>query len=117
MTATISEGDYVRFTRMITPAKKQRVRSSTGQNFDYETQPAMLIEHAGQGVVRKVAKNPKRFGDERLRTARVDTGGILKIVTAVIDDAVIIGTQTHMDLGCEAKPIAMSQYDVTGDGA
>ena len=111
----IEANDYVTFTRMIKPAVRQRVRSTTGEKFDYEVSPAELVECSGSGLVRRVAKNKKKFGAETYQTGRVATAN--GVVTAILDDAVIIGTQTRMDLGCEAVASVPSMYDTQGDGA
>lgn len=110
----INPGDYITFTKMIRPAVKRRVRDSVGGVHDYEIEPAELIEYHSAGLVKRVNKSQKVFGTTAYTVGRVQTSD--GVVTAVLDDAVLIGIQQHLfDLDLLADH-AISMYQ-DGDHA
>lgn len=108
----INPGDFIGFKRIIKPAVKRRIRDSVGGVHDYEIEPAELIQHAGSGQVQRVAKSQKVFGTTAYSTARVATSN--GVVTAIIDDAVLIGVQQQLFDTQQAPQAVIGMYD---DGA
>lgn len=113
----ISVGDFVRFTRVIKPQKARSHRPKhLTETFTAILEPAALIEQGGSGLVLKVNKTSKSFDGKKYRVGRVDAGPLLGVVTAVLDDAILVGVQQSM-LAHETGRDQQTMYQTTGDGA
>lgn len=97
-------GDYIEFTRIIRPAKKGRWERGSlfGTHWIHEI-PEAVINEPGSGRIEKIGKD-RKIGDDRFRVARVATGAWMGVVTAVLDDAVLIGKQMTLEVGNESAP-------------
>lgn len=77
--------DFIKFTRVI---------ASGGRFRDDE-----VVRRGGSGSVIRVNKGKKKVRDGSVyATASVDCGGAVGIVNAVLDDAIIIGSQQQMEM-------------------
>lgn len=114
----IQPGDYIKFSRIVAPAVKQKIRDSFGGNHDAVIEDRKIVDQTGGGLVLGVSKGHAKIGDEKVRTARVDAGPWLKTVTAVLDDSIVVlGEQ--MALGMEvanAQVAAIGMYGTDAKG-
>lgn len=104
----IQAGDYVRFERVVQDRGAPCVtyddpERKTGPTAWTSKDKAIHVV-GGAGYVVSVAKTVKKLPRvdgtmEKVRTARVDAGQLLGIVTAVLDEAVLIAKQQTMDVG------------------
>lgn len=115
MSTEIDKGDYVRFWRIVKPAVKSGSRDSTGKRHLYTVEEATIIAWSGSGLVTSVAKNARKIDGEKVRTARVDAGKPLGMVTAVLDDAQIVGVHGSL-FEAARREESVSMYD-QGDHA
>ena len=123
MTYQIAKGDYVKFTRVVTPKVTQRVRDSVGGNHDAVLSDRFISERSGSGYVVSVRKStqalpvgaPDSDSSEKVLTGRVDAGPLLGTVTAVLDDAILIGKQQSLNIDIQEEIEAgMYSQDVKG---
>lgn len=112
----INAGDYVSFSRIVQPGIYETYRDATKKAYKVLKQEPCWIDQGGSGLVLKVSKSERNIDGEKHRTARIDAGPKLGIVTASIDDAVIVGVQQGLFIMDDAS-VSASMYDVTGDGA
>lgn len=85
-------GDYVRFTRHV--VKLTRFSDP------------LVVMRGGTGLVLSVNKATKkvktgtRYGEyTNYHVAKIDAGPVLGVVTAILNDAVIVGKQEQLDFG------------------
>lgn len=124
MTYEIQKHDYIKFQRIVVPQKKKRIRDSFGGNHDIVESDRYVYPCSGSGYVLFVSKSTLSINNpfdpdgpnDKVRTARVDAGPLLGTVTAVIDDAVLIGKQTTMDLGYTVKDEMGGMYHQDAKG-
>lgn len=96
MTRSIRAGDYVRFTRVVDPKVTASAKSANGTRFTHVVRAERIVQQSGSGLVTSVGKRARKVGDAKVLTGRVDAGPVLGIVTAVLDDAVLVGVQQQM---------------------
>lgn len=112
----IQPGDYAQFTRIVAPAEKMKIRGAGNSNHDCVVKEREIIDQGGSGLVLSVSKNAAKIGDEKVMTGRVDAGPLLKVVTAILDDAILVGKQQQMDLGLFDTDAAPSMYGTDSKG-
>lgn len=95
---SISEGDVIRFTRYVQPPLTKTLRDASGGRHTRVTDDAKVIKHGGIGTVSSLSKHHKNIDGVKYRVARVNAGSLLGTVTAILDDAVIVGVQQSMEL-------------------
>lgn len=116
MSYEIQPGDYAQFTRIVTPVRKAKVRGAGGSNHDYVVEDRKIIHQGGSGLVLSVSKTATKIDDVKVMTGRVDAGPLLKVVTAVMDDAILVGKQQQMDLGLFDEGPAQAMYGTDSKG-
>lgn len=114
----LKPGDYVEFSRIVRTERETKLRSATGESAGYLRERTVVDSVSGSGLVLKVAKARKRVDGVLYHTARIDAGPLLGVVTAILDDAVLIGVQQAMPLSIEESAgSAPNVYGTTGDVA
>lgn len=120
----LAVGDYISFTRIVRPKQ-------VGMKFqlDFDSQPgvtlsrqvnnteARIVAAPGEGRIKSISRSEKKIDGERVRTGRIDLGKFEGIVTAILNDAVLVGKQMTFDTGEVAQVATQTMYGTDGSHA
>lgn len=104
MTYVFQVGDYIKFERIYVSAKDvgHRTDHATGRAIVVPARHAQVLPQSGQGQIVRIAKSAKKMEVpgprggkkiERIWTAQVAAGPVLKTVSAVLNEATLAAKQ------------------------
>lgn len=99
MSYVFQVGDYIKFERIYVSAKDvgHRTDHATGRAIVVPARHAQVLPQSGQGQIVRIAKSAKKMEVgkkiERIWTAQVAAGPVLKTVSAVLNEATLAAKQ------------------------